>query len=133
MADPNDPAERRRTAWMIYDYLSQAPLCLPLAEPAPKGGPLQEVQPVPDALARVMVSVDPRTGHTALAAFIDDQTLAARFPGALFVRLPADAVLAMVAGGKYDALFVNPEGQWTTFDRAAVAELLEAGRGGRPS
>ena len=121
--------ERRRSAWMLFDYLAQAPLFLPLASP-PKDG--TEAPSGPQSVADLAVSIDPASGHSAMIACIDRESLAAKFPGARFTRMDAPALLEMFAAGRYDSLFVNPAGQWMALSREQAAEMLDVGRSGPP-
>jgi hypothetical protein len=130
MADSNDPAERRRTAWMMFDYLSQAPVFLPLASPPPEGAGIVEVPATEEALKNIAVSIDTRSArtHSAMMMFLDLDSLAAKFPGCRYVSQPAKKVLEMFVASRYDSLFFNPEGQWSSWEKEQAAEALEAGR-----
>lgn len=121
--------ERRRSAWMLFDYLAQAPLFMPLAA-APADG--TEVAPGEPAAAELAVSIDAASGHTAMIACIDKESLAAKFPGARYTRMNAAAVLELFAAGRYDSLFVNPAGKWLALSREQAAEMLAVGRSGPP-
>ena len=128
----NDAVERRKTAWMMYDYLSQAPVFLPLAAPPPDGEASVEVTATEEALKNLAVSIDTTTDpHTsAMMMFLDTDSLRAKFPGCRFVSLPAKTVLELFVASAFDALFFNPDGKWSSWSRAAAAEALEAGRRG---
>lgn len=126
---PNDPLEERKSqARMLYHYLSGAPLLLPLAEPAPSGGPVVMVESSPVNLGRAMVSVDPSSGQTALPAFIDSASLAQRFPGCRFMQINVEDLLKTFLAGRYDSLFLNPEKEWIALDRGSVEFLLAEGK-----
>ncbi len=131
MAGADEAAERRKTAWMIYDYLSQEPLLLPLAVPAPDGDAIVEVPANEQALSNIAISVDPKSGTSALPFFLDAEALAARFPGCRFVRLPADKVLELFVASRYDALFYAIDGRWMSSSRDEAAYMLAVGREGR--
>ena len=130
MADMTDPAERRRTAWMMFDYLSQAPVFLPLAAPPPEGVMIVEVAATGETLKNIAVSIDTRTDpvQSAMLMFLDLNSLKAKFPGCRYVSLPAKNVLEMFVASRYDSLFFNPAGKWSAWTRELAAEALEAGR-----
>lgn len=119
--------ERRKTARMIYDYLSQEPVLLALADP-PSNGPALEVPADEGTLARLAISFDPKTGHSALPLFLDRAALAARFPGCRYVALSAQTALELFVASRYDAAFYSIDGNWLSNSRAEAAEMLAAGR-----
>lgn len=128
MADMNDPVERRRTAWMIFDYLSQGPVLLPLAAPPPVGGAIVEVPATEEALANIIISVDSKNGTTALPMYLEAKSLQASIPGCRFIFQPAKSVLEMFVSSRYDFLIFDLKGQWLSWNRAKAEEVLEAGR-----
>ncbi len=124
----DDAAERRRTARMMYDFLSQAPVLLPLGTPQPDGGAAVQVPDSPAALENVMISFDAKNAHSAMLMFLDEASLQKKFPGCRYVSMPARKALELFVASRYDSLFFNPAGQWSTCTRAQAAEFLEAGR-----
>jgi hypothetical protein len=128
MADLEDAAERRRTARMMYDFLSQAPVLLPLATPQPGGGSAVQVPESPAALENIMISFDAKSAHSAMLMFLDEASLQKKFPGCRYVSVPARKALEIFVASRYDSLFFNPAGQWSSCTRPQAAEFLDAGR-----